>query len=208
MTSGSVCPVCGNTISNGICYTCARMNRDRRRRPGDKGGKRIERRSGGRRAVSAGLDKTTRRRPAPTPTRQPGTEPAAERSSAHTLAEALDGVWRETEGRVFIALDMKRCRYQSHRPDKPWSREYQLRVGSVESRSISFYREEMRITGLLENDGLLTLMADNKLFRFICVERDQDMRVCPACYSRTARDHKSCPVCGWRYPKRLRPTDY
>lgn len=202
----SICPVCGNTIIGGVCPNCRLMGstRCKRWRTGDAGGKRLERRQIGRRAVAGGRVKTARRPPSP----RPAAAPAAERSAARNLAEALDGTWRETNGRVFIALDMKRGRYQSRRPDRPWSTEVPLRLGSVEGHAISFYREEKRISGLLENDGLLTLMADNQLFRFVCVERDQDVRVCPACYSRTAHDHKSCPVCGWRYPRRLRPTDY
>jgi hypothetical protein len=202
----SICPICGNTRTGRACLNCRKMGSSRRKRwrTGDAGGKRLERRQVGRRTVAAGRVKTARR----PPPRRPAAAPAAERSAARNLAEALDGTWREKDGRVVIALDLKRGLYRSQRPDRPWSTEVPLRLGSVEGHAISFYREEKRISGLLENDGLLTLMADNQLFRFVCVERDQDVRVCPACYSRTARDHKSCPVCGWRYPKRLRPTDY
>lgn len=205
--SSSICPYCGNTIVGGVCPNCRKIESDRRKRwrTGDRAGKEIPR------------DPARERRPRPTKAQAkrpaydarsaspPHRPPESMRSSARTLAEALNGVWRDEEGRVSSLLDTKNGVYRSQRPNRPWSREYQLKVRGVEGQFIVYYREEMRISGQLEDDGFLTLLAENRLFRFVCVHRDEEVRVCPKCYSRTERHKKYCIVCGWRYVYRRAP---
>ncbi len=57
----------------------------------------------------------------------------------------------------------------------------------------------MPITVQLEDDGYVTILADERLFRFVCVHRDSAVRVCPRCYSRTETGYEYCRICGWVY---------
>ncbi len=100
----TVCRYCGNTIVGGVCPNCRKIESDHRKRwrTGDRAGKEIPRDTIGRQRTRPAKSKAKARRPARDARPRPSASqpPESMRSSARTLAEALDGTWQEDKRRV------------------------------------------------------------------------------------------------------------
>ncbi len=175
------------------------MDRDHRRRPDDRGGKRIERRSEGGPGHSGAMDGKIRMPVDYHPGRRYPIEPEPIQSPAKSLVEALTGTWREFENRVIVTLDTEKGTYMSRRPNQPGAKYHCLRFEPSKGQEIRLYKDEMPIDAHLYIDGHLSMTVDGKEYHFFYSEKDVDKRLCPKCYSRSKVAAKGCAVCGWRF---------
>lgn len=118
------------------------------------------------------------------------------RYTRRRLDDALDGEWVNRKYRITIEFDLDEGTYWRER-EGFGHKEHRLQVTPSNGNAVTFWKDGIKISGFINDDGELLLSSAGHKARFLYRFEGQLMLTCPQCFSKRLTTEPACVECAY-----------